>query len=82
MVRFLRLSQLIVNTSKIATIDILPTKYTIFMSNHHLDGWMFCGSGDVKSSNNKIEICKINNTFDYRIVEKWITSTEKKNGTI
>ena len=72
MSRFIRFSKLIVNTRKIATIDILPTKYTIFMSNNHFDGWFFVFSGTVESTNNKIEICKNNHPVDYKIMEEWI----------
>jgi len=63
--RFIRLSNIIVNTSKIVTIDILPTKYVIFMCNHHLDGgWLF--------SSGKIEICQNKNPMDYIILTDWI----------
>ena len=70
--RFIRLSNIIINTSKIVTIDILPTKYVIFMCNHHLDGWFICGSGDVKSVGNKIEICQNKDPMDYIILTDWI----------
>jgi len=72
MSRFIRLSNIIVNTSKIATIDILPTKYVIFMCNHHLDGWWIFSSGNVNSVDNKIEICQTNDPMDYIILTDWI----------
>jgi hypothetical protein len=68
MPRFIRFSKIIVNTTKIATIDILPTKYTIFMSNNHFEGWFFVFSGTVES----IEICKNKHPLDYKIMEEWI----------
>ena len=72
MPRFIRFSNIIVNTAKISTIDILPTKYTIFINNHHLNGWFFVFSGTVESTDNKIEICKNKHPLDYKIMEEWI----------
>lgn len=79
MTRFLRLTHLIVNTTKIVTIDISPTKYTMYMSNQTMDGWFFVFSGTVESIHNKIEICKNKHSTDYQIVKEWIRRTTKES---
>ena len=72
MTKFLKLTHTIINTSKIIAIDILPTKYTIFMSNNHLEGFFFLSSGSIESSSNKIEIYNNQDLIDYQIVKEWI----------
>jgi len=57
MTRFLKLTNIIINTAKIVTIDVLPTKYTIRMSDQKIDGWLLFTSGSVESINTKIEVC-------------------------
>ena len=75
MTRFLKLSNIIINTTKIMTIDILPTKYTICMSNQKIDGWLLFTSGSVDSKNTKIEVCKTEHPIDYQAVKEWVHQT-------
>ena len=74
MTRFIKLTNLIVNTSKIVTIDILPTKYIMYMNNNHFNGWMLFSSGAVESTHNKVDICKNEHPEDYQIIKEWIDS--------
>lgn len=68
MTRFLKLTNIIINTKKIIGINIFPTKYTISIANHSFYGWMIFGGGYVES----IEICQDKDPLDYRIVKDWI----------
>jgi hypothetical protein len=72
MTKFIRLNNIIINTLYIINIDILPKKYTIFMSNNYFSGLFLLGSGSIESFDNKIEICKINHPCDYQIIKEWI----------
>lgn len=72
MTGFLKLSRLIVNTTKIVTIDIYPTQYTMYISKQQLDGWFFLFSGTIESIDNRVEICKNKHPTDYQIVKEWI----------
>ena len=75
MTRFLKLTSIIINTAKIVTIDVLPTKYTICMSNQKIDGWLLFTSGAVESYNTKIEVCENKHPDDYQTVKEWIRQT-------
>lgn len=72
MTKFIKLTDIIINTLHIINIDILPTKYTIFMSNNYLSGLFVLGSGSIDSLNNKIDICKNKHPCDYQIMKEWI----------
>jgi len=75
MTRFLKLTHIIINTAKIVTIDVLPTKYTIRMSDQTIDGWLLFTSGSVESKNTKIEVCENKDPIDYQVVKEWIRQT-------
>ena len=72
MSKFIRLNSIIINITHICSIDILPTKYTIFMNNNYLSGYFILGSGSIDSIDNKIDICKNRHPQDYQIVKEWI----------
>lgn len=72
MAKFIKLTNMIINTTKIITIDILPTKYNINMSTQHFDVIFIFGSGGMQTITNNIEICKNKHPNDYQIVERWI----------
>ena len=80
MTKFLKLSNMIINTAKIVTIDILPTKYTICMSNQKIDGWLLFTSGSVESRNSMIEVCENKHPIDYQLVKEWIRQTIWQGG--
>ena len=67
MAKFIKLTNIIINTKKIIT-----TKYNIIMSTQHFYGDLILGSGEIQTISNKIEICKNKHPNDYQLVERWI----------
>ena len=73
MTRFLKLTQLVINTSKIGTIEKKQNKYYVHMlEGTSLSGFLFFGSGIFESKYCTIEICKQQHSIDYKIMEDWI----------
>ena len=69
MKKFIKLTNLVINTSKIIKIDILENKYCV-----HISSWIFYGNSFLDTNNNVINICKNKNLTDYQIINKWICS--------
>ena len=76
MTKFIQFAKVLVNTSNIIKVDILPNKYIIFMSNNNFTGGLRCCSGGLNSHENKFVICKMEKPYDYLIMEKWITQVK------
>ena len=75
MSRFIKLTNILVNTSKIIFIQNTGTTYYIKTHGPGLPyGFSFCGFGFIDSitSYNFIEICKNKHPTDYEIMEKWV----------
>jgi hypothetical protein len=72
MSRFIKLSTMIINTSRICRIDVHPEIYDIRMIQTQFSGFIMFGSGGISSQNSDIEICKKTNPIDYHIITKWI----------
>jgi hypothetical protein len=72
MSKFIRFTNLLVNTANIIKVDILPNKYILFMSSNNISGVFIAGSGGLLSYDNKITICKMEQRYDYLVMEKWI----------
>lgn len=76
MSRFLKLTQLIINTNHIHSILIKPNKYHLQFMSNKLDGsnWRIDGSGlgAISSYNTEIEVCKNEHQTDYKILSDWI----------
>jgi hypothetical protein len=73
MTRFLKLTQLVINTSKIGTIEKKQNKYYVHMlEGTSLSGVLFFGSGTFSTTCDPIEICKEQHSGDYKIMEDWI----------
>ena len=74
--RFIRLTNVVINTSKIVkieNIDRINTKhYNLYLSNHHISGQIFLYFGSINSQHDIISISKADNPLDYQIVEEWI----------
>lgn len=47
---------------------------TIYMSNVKLRGFIFFTSGDIRTDDSIIKICKEDNPIDHEIVTKWINT--------
>lgn len=74
--RFIKLSKVLLNPSKINMILCDEKKYTIEMSNSYIYGSFFFASGYIDSYENKFEICKTKHPEDYAVLEKWIKSNQ------
>lgn len=73
--RFIRLTNIIINTSHIATVVHKNQSYTIHLANHRIDGVWILGNGFVNTENNAIVVCKTAHSDDYHIMEKWWTDS-------
>ena len=78
MSKFIKFSNLILNTKYIQSITIKPDKYQINMVSSMFDGKSISvagfGIGSISSQNAEIEVCKIKHSIDYKIVSDWIDS--------
>ena len=72
MSKFIKFSTLLINTSKIRTIEMTNNKYIITLSINKLDGFMLFTNGYFTSINDKYEICKKTYPEDYKILTEWI----------
>lgn len=72
MTRFLRLSSVIINISKIIKINIDKNKYIITVDKTTTSGFIFIGVGELNSELCDINICANKNPVDYKIVSDWI----------
>ena len=80
MTKFIKLTNMLLNTKYIHTISIKPNKYYI----HHVQGinlggyiWLLCGSGGglISTNNNtEIEVCETKHPTDYKIISDWINN--------
>ena len=81
MTRFIKLTNLLLNTNFINFIKIEPNKYTIKIIDKSFSGdfWMLwgCGRGNILSVYNEVEVCKIKHSDDYKIVSDFINNYEK-----
>ena len=76
MAKFIKLTNIILNTNNISKISILPNKYCIHIMYNKLDGFLWLlggfGLGNITSHNTEIEVCESKNPIDYKIVSEWI----------
>ena len=75
MSRFIKLTNILINTSKIIFIQNTGTTYYVKTLGPNLPyGFFIFGFGfiDTSSSYNFIEICKNKHPIDYEIMEKWV----------
>lgn len=70
MSRFIKLSNVVINTKSIIKIDLLPSKkFSMHLYNPNI-------ISQKESKSDIIEICKRKNPEDYNIVNSWITDVE------
>jgi len=70
--KFIKLSKIIINTSKISTIKITDSQYLIKMDKIDIRGFNFLGFGFISSGYNQIKICKNKDKKDYDIFKEYI----------
>lgn len=69
---FLRLKNLILNTTQISTIAVQPTRYHIQIQSSDLRGAILFGSGSIHTENSTILVCKEKTPEDYVTFTHWI----------
>jgi hypothetical protein len=77
MSRFIKLTNIVINSCKIITINHTGSKYYVQTCAHALPyGMFFFGSGflETVNSNTFITICKNEHPNDYQIMEKWVNN--------
>ncbi len=77
MSRFIKLTHIVINSSKIIKINNTESKYYVEVCAHALQSGSFIfGSGfiETKNSNTFITICKNKDPIDYQIMEKWVNN--------
>ncbi len=73
MLQFMRLTSRVINKAHIIEITKpCHDKYSIYMSNMHISSSAVFGSGSISSRQNVIEICKVQNPYDYDCISKFI----------
>jgi hypothetical protein len=73
MMKFIKLSSVIINTNNIKKITLQPNKYYIHFTNNKVDGWFIFGGGTIDSIDDDIEICKTKSPQDYNSISDWIS---------
>ena len=78
MSKFIKITNLILNVKYIQSITVKPDKYQINMVSSMFDGKSISvagfGIGSISSHNAEIEVCRIKQSNDYKIVSDWIDS--------
>jgi len=76
MARFIKLTNMLINTNDIHKILINQNKYYIQFISNNFNGYMclFSGSGfgNISSPYYEIEVCENKHPNDYKIVSEWI----------
>ncbi len=80
MSKFIKLTNLILNSNHIQKILITQTKYYIYINDKNIDGsnWVVAGFGigNISSHASTIEVCQIEDAVDYKIVSDWINKIQ------
>lgn len=69
--RFLKLTNIIINTRQIKYIKVNPEKITINIG-HNVGGILMFGSGGLETNDIVVDIEKTDNKEDYKIAKNWI----------
>ena len=76
MSKFIKLSNLLLNTNSIHSINMVQNKYFIRLSNNNIKGHWYClfgfGYGKMEEYTHDIEVCKLKNPMDYEIITEWV----------
>lgn len=80
MSKFIKLTNVLLNTNHIQKIVIQPNKYYIHIANFKIDGFNWgiggCGFGTISSYSSEIEVCEKKHLTDYKLVTQWISKNE------
>ena len=70
--KFIKLSGVIINSSKISTISLLDNRYIIKIACSDTSGFIVAGSGWIHSIDTVIHVCQKKDPDDYEVFTKWI----------
>jgi hypothetical protein len=77
MSRFIKLTNMILNTHCIHKIVIEPNKYNIHIITRDIVGnhWTIsaCGMGSISTNSYNIQVCETSQPIDYKILTDWIS---------
>lgn len=80
MSRFIKLTNIVLNTDYVRKITIQPKIYTIHLVSRDIFGHtLLCfgsGYGMVSSNYGEVEVCETNHPTDYKIVTEWLNKIE------
>ena len=86
MSKFLKFTNMIINTNYIHKIHISPQKYRIQITGNYLSGFSWSiggfGLGNISSNLEDIEICETTQPINYNIVSEWIRGLDDNEKTI
>lgn len=74
MSRFLKLTNILINTNSIHYIEKNTSSYTIIISQYKTLGFMIVGSGVFDAKCIELDFCQKNNTNDYNIITEYINT--------
>lgn len=78
MSRFIKLTNMMLNTNTIKKISIMPNKYSIHLHNEFQSGFgiFICGSGFMNYTGDIVadvmEVCENADPINYKIITDWI----------
>jgi hypothetical protein len=70
--KFIKLSNVIINTSKISTVRLLENRYIIKIACSDTSGFIVAGSGWIHSIDTVIHVCQKKDPEDFKVFTKWI----------
>jgi hypothetical protein len=70
--KFIKLTNIVINSSHITKINIKDNKYFIEFNKYDFDGFIILTYGQIKTENYILEICKKNNINDFLTISSWI----------
>ena len=80
MTKFLKFTNMLINTNDIHKIVIQPNKYVIHIVSKQINGFNWgvsgFGLGNISSYAYEIEVCETNHSIDYKIFSDWIRKCE------
>ena len=76
MSRFIKFTNLLLNTNDIHKIVIQPNKYHVYIENKTINGFNWgiggFGLGSISSYTSEIEVCETKHPTDYKMLSDWI----------
>lgn len=74
MSRFIKLTNLVINTNAIKYISSKENVFYITLKSSDFSGFLFAGSGTIGTDNDIIKVSNVQDSTDYQTIKKWIDS--------